>query len=59
MGFGIPWTGILTMWTVQFKDGMAWQDLQAHKFFLQAWLHMREIEKTANDVTVQIVRRFS
>jgi hypothetical protein len=49
------------MWAVQFRDGLAWETLKTHKFFLTAWMHLRFIEKECGkeDIELQIVRRFA
>ncbi len=49
------------MWAIQYRDGMTWETLKTHKFFLTAWMHLRSIEREVglDDIELQIVRRFS
>lgn len=45
------------MWTLQYRNGLYWTDLESHRFFLSAWLHARQVEKNSQGMQLQIVRR--
>ncbi len=49
------------MWAIQYRDGLTWETLNSHKFFLTAWMNLRFIQMDVglDDIELRIVRRFA